>query len=263
MYIYRPEFKYGEVMTKKLGVKALRQGLPEMLEQVEQQGLEVVVTRNNVDVAKLVPLSPAPLPRIIALTSLKGGVGKTTIAVHLAQVLVNAGHDVVVLDTDSEHSSYGWAAQASNTRPLDFAVVRADPDTMMRQAREYANAGTFVLIDTPPNDREILKSAAAVADLVVVPLLATGMDVDRMTRTLILLSDIEAIRPDFTYALLLNRCDNRKRVSREVRETASQFPIFETVVPPLTAYETAFGKAPKQLEPFESLWGEVVGSWGK
>lgn len=254
---------YDRGMTKKLGVGALRQGLPEALEQVEQHGVEVVVTRHNTAVAKLVPMTAPALPRIMALTSLKGGVGKTTIALHLAQVLVNDGHEVVILDADEMQSAYGWADEARQVEPLAYQVVKANPDTVMRQARDFANQGKFVLIDTPPNDREILRSAATVADLVFVPLLTTGMDVDRMTRTLVLLRDIEAVRQDFAYALLLNRCDNRKRISRETKELVADFPLLEAVIPPLTVYESAFGKAPKSLEPFAALWEEVKHKWGE
>lgn len=254
---------YDRGMTKKLGVGALRQGLPEALEQVEQHGVEVVVTRHNTAVAKLVPMTAPALPRIMALTSLKGGVGKTTIALHLAQVLVNDGHEVVILDADSERSAQSWAKEASRAGPLGFDVAQANPDTLMRQARDFANQGKFVLIDTPPNERDILRSAAMVADLVFVPLLPTGMDVDRMARTLVQLRDIEAVRDNFAYSLLLNRCDNRKRISRETKEMVADFPLLDAVIPPLTVYESAFGKVPAALGPFTALWQEVKDKWGE
>lgn len=257
---------------RQIGVKALQRNLPGTLEEVEL-GKEVIVTRNKEEIAKLVPLSAvedakaqtpvSSLPQIMALTSLKGGVGKTTVAMHLAQVLVNEGHDVAVLDGDSEKSGYGWSEEAKKISPLPFEVVRANPDTLMSQARELAKQGKLVLIDTPPNDREILRAAATIADLVLVPLLATGMDADRVTRTLVLLQDVEAFRPDFAYALLLNRCDNRKRITRETKEFIGDFSLLEAVVPPLTVYEASFGKPLKHLEPFEAIWGEIKRNWSE
>lgn len=250
---------------KKIGVRELRKDLPGVLEEVQHTGQGVVVMKHKEEVAALVPVGTlpiSPLPRIIALASLKGGVGKTTVTMHLAAVLADEGHNVVVLDADEEKSAYRWAEEASTSHPLNFKVMQANRDSLMRQARELEKAGHVVVIDTPPNNREILRSAASVADLVLVPLLPTGMDVDRMATTLILLNDIEAIRPNFAYALLINRYDARKRLARETQEEIKNLPRLETYIAALTVYEGAFGKQPTALDAPRAIWQEIKQTFG-
>lgn len=59
---------------------------------------------------------------------------------------------------------------------------------MVELAADYAH----VVIDTPPNDAAVTRSAVMAADLVVVPLAPSTMDMDRLLETLELIADVEA-----------------------------------------------------------------------
>ncbi|WP_161880836.1 ParA family protein [Deinococcus alpinitundrae] len=200
---------------------------------------------------------------IIALTSLKGGVGKTTITMHLATAVAQAGLAVVVLDADEEVSAVRWQqhANADGIR-LPFEVVVAERNSLMRQARDFARAGRTVIIDTPPNNREVLKSAATVADVVLVPVLPTGLDVDRLATTLELLADLEAALEKFNYAIVLNRFDARKGMAHEANEALNAHPRLETVIKSLSAYEKVFGQIPTELAQFRLIWAEIGSAVG-
>jgi hypothetical protein len=133
---------------------------------------------------------------IVAVVNLKGGVGKSTTAIYFATVASEGGEGGVVLDADTEKSATEWAAAGE----LPFEVVPAERDRLARQARALAKGGRTVVIDTPPNDREVLRAAAAVADRVVVPVAPTGVDVNRLRATLEVLLDVEATRGTSTPA---------------------------------------------------------------
>lgn len=192
---------------------------------------------------------------IYSLLSLKGGVGKTTSTMHLAMCAHEAGRRVTVIDADDERSAYRWAGFAE----LPFAVVVAERDRLAQQARALEAAGETVFVDTPPNSREILSRAAFVSSSVVVPLIPTGLDMDRMMPTLELLRDVEASRGGLDVAILLNRWDGRKRLAQEALEALAAYPILEAKVRALTRYEQAFGTVPADLEEFRAVWREVVG----
>jgi len=191
---------------------------------------------------------------ILALVSLKGGVGKTTSAMHLAAVMVDDGRDVVVVDADTEQSALRWAAYADN---LPFRVVPAEQDGLAQQARRELRAGAHVVIDTPPNNRELLMRASMVATHVIVPVLPTGLDIDRMMPTLRLLRDAQATREDLDIGILLTHWDKRKSLAGEASAALAEYPVFGAKIRDLTRYEQAFGTTPTYLVEYAQVYEEM------
>jgi len=191
---------------------------------------------------------------ILALVSLKGGVGKTTSAMHLAAVMVDDGRDAVVVDADTEQSALRWAAYADN---LPFRVVAAEQDGLAQQARRELRAGAYVVIDTPPNNRELLMRASMVATHVIVPVLPTGLDIDRMMPTLRLLRDAQATREDLDIGILLTHWDKRKSLAAEASAALAEYPVFGAKIRDLTRYEQAFGATPTYLVEYAQVYEEM------
>ena len=190
---------------------------------------------------------------ILAVLSLKGGVGKTTSAMHLACCAQQSGRTVTLVDADEERSACRWASFLT----LPFAVVPVERDRMAQQVRGLVEAGGFVVLDTPPNNREILSRAAMLASRVLVPVVPTGLDVDRLTPTLELLRDIEATRGELDAALLLTRWDGRKLIAREALEALKGYPVLEHKIHQRVRYEEAFGTVPSFLEEYQAVWEEL------
>lgn len=191
---------------------------------------------------------------IVALVNLKGGVGKTTSALYFAAVVKEKEGDPVVLDADNERSALDWAESGE----LPFPVLEAQKDRLARQARALEKEGHTVIIDAPPNSREILWAAAAVADRVVVPVAPTGVDVNRLRATLEVLLDVEATRGELDTSILFTRWDKRKRLAREAEELLGRFPLLDARIRSLTRYEDGFGSRPTYLEEYEQAWTEVT-----
>lgn len=99
------------------------------------------------------------------MTSYKGGVGKTTCAVHLAACLHQRGPTLLV-DGDSNRSALGWAGAGR----LPFTVVDE------RDAAQAVRDHQHVVIDTAARPTpEDLRTLAANSDLLVLPTTAEAM----------------------------------------------------------------------------------------
>ena len=123
----------------------------------------------------------------ISVVNTKGGVGKTTTSMMLAMAAHRAGHDVEVWDADPQGSATLWAMTSEDAgEPLPFEVRAAN----VAQLRRVESSGRvpdadMIIIDTPPGDPAVVQAAIDVADLVVIPTLASGLDIQRVwpTRT--------------------------------------------------------------------------------
>ena len=192
---------------------------------------------------------------ILTVASLKGGVGQTTTSVHLAAVAAKRGHAVTLIDADREPSAMEWSRFAPD---LPFKVVPAEPDRLVRQAKSLKASGRVVVIDTPPNSREVLKDAALIADHVLVPVKPTGLDLNRLRPTLEVLAECQAIRDELDVAIVLTGWDARKAISREALEMLEGFPVLTSRVRHLTRYESAFGTVPAYLVEYGDVWKELT-----
>ncbi|UQN10666.1 ParA family protein [Deinococcus sp. QL22] len=191
--------------------------------------------------------------KTIAILSLKGGVGKTTTSLYLATVAAQAGQAVTIVDADSEHSAHRWAAHAQ----LPFEVIQGEPDRLARQVKAAQAGGRTVIIDTPPNSRELLLRAGGLADIALVPVAPTGLEVDRLRPTLELLADLQAQREDLDVAVLLTRYNPRRRLAREAEEALEGLPVLKARIRELEAYKAAFGGIPSDLDEYAAVWKEL------
>lgn len=107
---------------------------------------------------------------IVAIVSPKGGVGKTTTAIHLAAYFEERGPTLLV-DGDENRSSIGWAKRG----PIPFQVCDAD------QVEEYSPKTKHIVIDTaarPP--REDIEELAQHVDQFVIPCTPDALSLDAL-----------------------------------------------------------------------------------
>ncbi len=121
--------------------------------------------------------------RVVAIANLKGGVGKTTLAVHLAE---RAGltQPVVLVDLDPQGSTEAWVHARGQLLPT---VVPMGVHQVENKLMQFRKAHVpFVIIDTPAAIIDVVEVAIKVADLVLIPVRPTPTDLAALPRTLAL-----------------------------------------------------------------------------
>ena len=159
--------------------------------------------------------------KVLTVAQQKGGSGKTTLAVHLAVQFLRAGRSVAVLDTDPQGSLGRWfmarLERTDGAPELEFSTSSAWG--VGYEAGKLRRAHDVVLIDTPPKADSDLRPALREADLTLVPVAASALDL-WATESVLDLVD-RAGRPALT---VLNRARPGTRVHAETLERMAELP---------------------------------------
>lgn len=120
---------------------------------------------------------------IIVMAAIKGGVGKTTLAVGLAETLSQtSGKPALLLDLDPQGSATRWAETADLVSHVEPLIARS-PGQLPRLIRDVVKGYEWVIIDTPPGDIGIVDAAIGEADIVLIPSKPTTMDLPQAVET--------------------------------------------------------------------------------
>lgn len=171
---------------------------------------------------------------IVTVTSHKGGVAKTTTAMHLAAYLERRDGEgsTVVVDADPNGSALGWARRSRGNLP--FEVVSSREAGERRVTRSFSN----VVIDTQGRPRgEALERLVAQCDLLVVP---TTPEAGSTETIMLMAHDIQALagRADYKVLLVMVKWYNRRAARARSSLEKRGVPMFQAEIRDRAAFAT-------------------------
>lgn len=200
----------------------------------------------------------------------KGGVGKSTIAVHLAAWVFDHGFRVGLLDTDKQRSSSQWMAEVEPSIPIRTADT---PEECVLAVKELAQSCDFVVGDAPGGLEDLSRTLLILANRVIFPISPSILDVRSVAQATAVLryaQGINAGRPEGV--LVLNKMRTRDTISQELRDDAPKLGlrVAASLIRDLQAFRdaaqqgtvvTRFGrKGAQAATDVDALFTELVGS---
>lgn len=160
---------------------------------------------------------------IYAFLNQKGGVGKTTLAVHLAGEQARRGSRVLLVDADPQGSALDWAA-AREGEPL-FPVVGFPRPTLHREIHVIGQGYDHIVIDGPPRVTELARSAIMAADRVVIPVQPSPYDIWAAAEVVELIKEAVIYKEHLKSAFAVNRKIANTAIGRDVGEALAGYPL--------------------------------------
>lgn len=163
---------------------------------------------------------------IIAVLNQKGGVGKTTLATHLATELAYRGERVLMVDADPQGSALDWSQMRVQRRmPRLAAVIGLARETLHHEVPVIARNVDHVVIDGPPRVTALARSAILASDLVLVPVLPSPYDVWASADVVALIAEARLFKPALRAAFVVNRRVVGTVIGREARTALASLAL--------------------------------------
>ncbi len=164
---------------------------------------------------------------IIAVTNLKGGVGKTTIATNLAVALTHRNLDVCIVDTDlGQHSAMEWSGNREADRPR-IPVFGVTIKQLNKEVADLRRRFDIVIIDGTPQLSELADRTILASDILLIPLLPSIYDFRGFENFLQRFEQVRGLKEAsggvVKAYVLLNRVVPNTNVSKEIEEAIQEY----------------------------------------
>lgn len=183
--------------------------------------------------------------KVIVVAQQKGGSGKTTLAVNLAIALVQQGLRVAMVDSDPQGSLGRWfMARLERGGAADVEFATASAWGVAYECRKLRASHDVVIVDTPPKADSDLRPALREADLVLVPVMASQMDLWATDGVLDLVA-----RESGRALIILNRMATGTRLADQIAAAAEQVArVAEARLANRVAYAETLGQGRAAVE---------------
>ena len=198
--------------------------------------------------------------KIITIANQKGGVGKSKLSYNIAIELTAPDKKAILFDTDPQQS----CLTASKYRDKKNKTIKVETalTNIHQRVDEVKDEFDFIVIDTPPHDNKTMALAVMCADLVIIPVQDSPMDILSTSKTVDLVNEAQKNNPDLKAYLLLSRIQPNTILSRELTDSLNSLyniPILKSITTNRVDYKQAiiYGQSVTEFKPKSKASEEI------
>ena len=146
---------------------------------------------------------------ILTVGNVKGGVGKTTLAVNLVIALTRLKHDVLLIDGDEQGTAMAFTDLRSSGRPSGpgYTAVALQGAAVRTQTKLLSPKYTDIVIDVGGRDTGSLRAALTVSDVMLIPVKPRSFDLWGVDQTIDLVQEARVINERLRAVCVINEAD--------------------------------------------------------
>lgn len=145
---------------------------------------------------------------ILTVGNIKGGVGKTTLALNIAIARTIAGSDVLLIDGDEQHTAMAFTElRNSQLGSTGYTAVALHGTAIRTQVRQLAPKYADIVIDVGGRDTGSLRAALTVTDTLLIPVQPRSFDIWAIDQVAELVKEAREINPNMKAIAVINAAD--------------------------------------------------------
>ena len=161
---------------------------------------------------------------IVVIASEKGGTGKTTVSTNLAVIRAQNAADVLLIDADSQRSAIDFATVRNlEGHHPELTCSSITGQGIGSELRKLAPKFDDIIVDVGGRDSSTLRSSLLVADVLVVPFIASQFDTWGLERMDSIVGDVLPLNERLRTIAFLNKVDTNPRIA--LAEEAINFAV--------------------------------------
>jgi chromosome partitioning protein len=180
---------------------------------------------------------------ILAVGNVKGGVGKTTLAVNLAIVLSRSNRDILLIDGDEQGTAMAFTELRTTEKGSPgYTAVSLQGANIRTQVRQLVRKYADIIIDVGGRDTGSLRAALTVADVVLIPVKPRSFDIWGVDQTADLIKEAREVNDQLRAVAVLNEADAQGKDNSAASEALQEIEGVE-LAPMLIVRRKAFPNA--------------------